>query len=203
MHGPALAGTQRRTTRRRPRSRTLENGLPGYRTSWSRTHRGTRGRSGGTCSRRARPQGCFVYRTRPGLGHDHSRRRRYRRCGRDRSGWSGSHGRRLGRRSRWPRCRSGRRYAASREWRGRRRSGRSRRCRRRRRCRLRRSWYWSGKAWPRCRSRYNQLRRCRRPGGRCGRRRRRGRDRGLDGRWRNRARSFHGRGRLLLADDGL
>jgi hypothetical protein len=72
---------------------------------------------------------------------------------------------------------------------------------------LRRSRRWSSKAWPRCRSRHNKLgrRHRRRSGclrgrhGRCWRSSRGRRSwRRCRYRW-----SLHGRGRLLLADDGF
>ena len=102
MHGPALARPQRRTIGRRARTRALENRLSWHRTSWSRTHGGSRGRSGGTC-RRGRPQRRLIYRTRPRLRNDHSWRRRCRRRWCARGGRSGSHGRRLRRRGCGPR----------------------------------------------------------------------------------------------------
>ena len=206
MHRPALAWTQWRTIGGRARSRALENRLSWHRTSRHRTRGGSRGRSGGAC-RRGWPQGCLIYRARARLRNDHSRRRRCRlyRCAR--GGRSGSHGWRLCRRHRGP----GRRYrwrrAAGRNWR-RRRWRRSRRGRRRGRCRLSRRRRRSSKAGPWGRSRHYKLGRShrwrsRRLGSWSGRRWRSGLDRGLGRRWRHGRRSFRGRGRLLLADDGL
>jgi hypothetical protein len=204
MHGPALAWTQRRTIGRRARSRALENRLSWHRTSWRRTHAGSRGRSGGAC-RRGWPQGRFIYRTRARLRNDHSRRRRCRLHRRARGDWPGSYGRWLCRRRCGPRRRRGR--AVRRKWWS---SGwycRSRRHWSRGRSRLRRSRRWSSKAWPRCRSRHNKLgrRHRRRSGclrgrhGRCWRSSRGRRSwRRCRYRW-----SLHGRGRLLLADDGF
>ena len=206
MHGAALAWTQRWTIGGRARSRALKNWLSWHRTSWRRTHGGSRGRSGGSC-RCGGPQGRLIYRTRTRLRNDHSRRRRCRghRCAR--GGWPGSHGRRLCWWHRGPRRRCRRRRAAGRNRRRRRWNCRSGRGWRRGRCRLRWSRHWSGKAWPRCRSRNHQFRRSSRRrsgclGGGSRGRRRRGRDCGLCGRRCN-DRSLRGRGRLLLADDGF
>ncbi len=206
MHGPALAWTQRRTIGRRARSRALENRLSWHRTPWRRTHGGSRGGSGGAC-RRGWPQRGLIDGTRPSLRNDHARRRscRLHRCAR--GDWPGRHGRRLCRWRRGPR--RSHRWAAGRKWRSRRWNCRSRRKWSRRRNRLRRSRCWSCKAGPRGRSRHHKLGRrhrrrsgCSRGGGRSGRRWRSSLDRRSCGRWRCR-RSFHGRGRLLLADDGL
>ncbi len=207
MHGPALARTQRRTIGGRARTRALENRLSWHRTSWCRTDGSSRGGSGGTC-RRGRPQGRLIHWARSGLRNNHSRRRHYRLCGGDWSGWPGSHGWWLGRRSEWPWRRSCRRCAAGGKWRRRRRGGRSRRGWRHGCNRLRRSRRRSSKGGARRRSGHDKFRRSGGwrsggPGGRSSRCRRRSRDRVPDG-WRgDHRRSLHHRGRLLLADDGF
>ncbi len=213
MHWPTLARPQRRTIRgRRARTRALKNRLAWHRTSRSRTHGGSRGRAGRSCSacRRSRPQGRLINRARPRLRNDHSWRRcdRRRWCTwgdrsrghrrRLRSGRCGPHVRCNGRSgtSHRPRRRNRRSGGSRRRW-----SHGSRRLRRRGRCR-------GCKRRPRARSWNDKFRRSGRRN--CGRFRRRnsrgwrcGRDRGLGLDGRRCRRCVRNRRSLLFADDGL
>lgn len=206
MHRPALTRTQGWAIRRGAGSRSLKNRLSRHRTSRCGARDGTggcSGRTGGRCW----PERRFVNRTRSGLRHNHSWRRRLRRS---RRGGPGNHGWRLRWRDgfgwcrrRW--CRSSGnvcnrccglrcwRLCSRRRWRG---------CRLRRYCGRR-----NRKCWARGRSRHDQPRRSRRRGTRwpwrCAQ--------GWRGRYSRRLRLDRRRrnwmcgdaGSLLLADDGL
>jgi hypothetical protein len=140
MHWTALAGTQWRTRRTHAAAgplwtRTLENWLTGYGTSWCGTHRpdGSPGLRDGRDRTRRRS---FIYRTRSGLRNNHARRWRPRRS--------------CNRRRNWTRWRNSRRRSCRRgDWRdrcwgwrrdhGRRRHWRTRGCNHWRRRRSRRN----------------------------------------------------------------
>jgi hypothetical protein len=133
MHGTAFARTQRRTRRsytRCLRTRTLKNWLPRHWPSRSGAHSdghsGLRRRRGHYTRRRS-----FIHRARPGLRHNHARRRRLRAGGRSRCNRTGRSCR-----SRWRgryRCRRGRHTSCRRHNHSRRRRRNSRRNHRRRR----------------------------------------------------------------------